>query len=301
MFIDDVKKVYDDVTCTNIINIQNVADYEFNSVVASKFSFSDIFSFKFPFNQTWMEFKMPNVLFPNTTFEAIVPVSLAKRHYGILASESINIENNRAFVELQIFVYSDHGPYRDLTAVLEIDPKTGKHSGEDRDIHVITNFESKLRMKKFGFQENVTDEMSLILFKLITVPICSFLNFYHCKNVTLVKHYIDEKLIKSREKSKNKKGYIQKYYTLSIEPMKKVLLQHGSKSSGSKKAFHIVPGHFKEYKIGEDGTGGLFGKLEGVWFWNNHVRGNKKIGEIKKTYDINLKNITKNTKLVSRI
>lgn len=294
MFIDETQKSYL-VIPDGVINIQNVVDYEYNNSIRSEYFFSDTFSFKLPFTFTWFEFKIPTTFYYNKT-EIILPYRLGNRKYGVFASESKIPYPNVTF---KIYKETKIGPYEFITLVLPINEETGKYNNEN-EFNFYIDPEFCKKMEKDGFSKEQTTKASEIMFGIALMPVCLFLNFYHCKNVKLQCISLPEKVIKKRLKNKDKKDFFQKYYTISIEPMKKVLESYGSKESGINHAFHIVPGHFKEYKKGEDGTGGLFGKHVGVWFWNNHVRGDKKIGEIHKDYDVDLKSLDE-SKIKSRI
>lgn len=106
------------------------------------------------------------------------------------------------------------------------------------------------------------------------------LNFLHCKNVSLNENNIPEKLVKARKK--RNKPFLQRYYTLEIEPIRKVLNEAGATETGIKQALHICRGHFKTY----DGKG-LFGKYKGTFWFPSHVRGDVATGIVGKDYNVN--------------
>lgn len=106
------------------------------------------------------------------------------------------------------------------------------------------------------------------------------LNFLHCKNVSLNENNIPMKLIKARKK--RNRPFLQRYYTLEIESMRKVLNEAGAAETGIKHALHICRGHFKTY----DGKG-LFGKYKGTFWFPSHVRGDIATGIVEKDYNIN--------------
>ena len=65
-----------------------------------------------------------------------------------------------------------------------------------------------------------------------------------------------------------------RYYTLVIKPMQQVLRQVGrSDEVGPPKALHICRGHFKDYR-----RSGLFGKHQGLYWFDMHVRGTAERG-----------------------
>ncbi len=114
---------------------------------------------------------------------------------------------------------------------------------------------------------------------LLFVPLLT-LSFLHCKNVEIVKQDIPEKLNKARLR-RGKHPKIQ-YHILQIHPIKKILETEGGIGEiGLKRALHICRGHFKDF------TGrGLFGKLQGIYWWDAHVRGDAKEGVTLKDYRV---------------
>ena len=107
------------------------------------------------------------------------------------------------------------------------------------------------------------------------------LSFINCRNVHIVENIADAKAQKAREK-KHKKPLLT-YYTLKIDPIKKVL-EHTRKTEkcGLKQALHICRGHFKDFRRGP----GLFGKYKDIYWWNQYLRGSGKEGVILKDYEL---------------
>lgn len=121
----------------------------------------------------------------------------------------------------------------------------------------------------------------LIIADLTIASLC--LSFMHCKNVTRIENTPDPKLQKARQR--RNKPPLTKYYTLEIEPMKRILRTEGrSEEVGLKKALHICRGHFASYS--EDKP--LFGKVSGRFWIPAHVRGSKDAGEVKKDYSVKI-------------
>jgi hypothetical protein len=111
--------------------------------------------------------------------------------------------------------------------------------------------------------------------------------FMHCKNVVRKEIDPNKNLPRRVQKHWEKKGRapLTKYYTLQIEPLKKILKYEGNiERNGLKKALHICRGHFKDFTEGK----GLFGKYHGLYYWDSQVRGNKEYGEIIKDYNVNI-------------
>lgn len=105
--------------------------------------------------------------------------------------------------------------------------------------------------------------------------------FMHCNNVERIEVTPPDKA--SRKHHKRYGHPLTRYYTLEIDPMKRVLgSQGGAHKNGLKRALHICRGHFKTYT--EDKP--LFGKRTGTYWWPQTVRGSKKHGEIVKDYSV---------------
>jgi hypothetical protein len=110
-------------------------------------------------------------------------------------------------------------------------------------------------------------------------PMWLALSFLHCKNVTLAR----EDPCHSRKPPK--KGETCRrlhYHVLNIKPMQEVLRRDGqSHTTGLKHALHICRGHFKDYR-----QRGLFGKYQGLFWWDAHVRGKSDTGVVVKDYHV---------------
>lgn len=71
-------------------------------------------------------------------------------------------------------------------------------------------------------------------------------------------------------------------YSLGINGSTQVLRDEGGmgpRGEGVARAMHLCRGHFKVCKR-------LFGKLDGVFWWGQHVRGTRERGEVFKSYDL---------------
>jgi len=85
-------------------------------------------------------------------------------------------------------------------------------------------------------------------------------------------------------RKRNKKGKASIVYKeLVISPVKRMLSEADpDPSSTLKKRLHICRGHFKDYRNGR----GLFGRYQGLFWWDMHVRGDKAAGKVEKDYAI---------------
>lgn len=313
MFLYDVKKNYI-VNPIGIIKIQNVVDYVFSYPKVCNTKPTDVFSFKLPFQKTWFEFKIPKFM-NDKNGESKQVNEWAGTEVGILAeilpAEADEVgSQSEYFDEIILSIYIK--PYNEATHLsgikVLIDKQTGKAVDEEVEYYHYASDEMNDNFNRYEKEnnQNIIKQGKDILLMMNTIAaacMSMFFNFYHCKNVHLEKQIISEKLVKARKK--RKQPFVEKFYTLHIEPMKKIIDEKGG-SKSSPGSFHnaltIMRGHFKEYKKDEDGKGGLFGKLEGVWYWNCHIRGDKSgnSGVIHKDYDVDLKSLDE-SKIESRI
>ena len=75
-----------------------------------------------------------------------------------------------------------------------------------------------------------------------------------------------------------------KWKVLTIEPMVRTLrIQGAIERNGISKALHICRGHFKDFSQGN----GLFGRNKGLYWWDQHMRGDESAGVVIKDYKIN--------------
>lgn len=106
----------------------------------------------------------------------------------------------------------------------------------------------------------------------------------HCKNVTVVDAEPTAKeKYRMQEYERKERQPAAKWKVLSIEPMVKTLrIQGAIERNGLSKALHICRGHFKDFSKGN----GLFGKNKGLYWWEQHMRGDESAGVVIKDYDI---------------
>lgn len=115
-------------------------------------------------------------------------------------------------------------------------------------------------------------------------PFAFAISLMHCKNV----HFVDVPAVPRPLQKKHESKGIRffRFKTLEIEPLKAQVRRDGPtverKDGEIRRALHIVRGHFKDYRE----SGGLFGKLKGVYWWDMHAAGAIKNGAIIKDYRI---------------
>lgn len=104
--------------------------------------------------------------------------------------------------------------------------------------------------------------------------------FMHCKNVERVVNEPPAKV--NARRAKEGKEPLERYYTLTIDPMKRILSKEGGiEHNGLKKALHICRGHFATYDEKP-----LFGKVKGTFWVPQHTRGSDVFGRINKDYKV---------------
>jgi len=113
----------------------------------------------------------------------------------------------------------------------------------------------------------------------LVAPVLLAHSFIHCRNVEIVTDRPPAKVARKREKQ-DKHALV--YKTLKIAPVKRRALREDSEASGEKLRLHICRGHFKDYRDGK----GLFGRYNGLFWWDMHVRGSSEMGEVRKDYEI---------------
>lgn len=124
------------------------------------------------------------------------------------------------------------------------------------------------------------DDCMTFLTHSVRNPVLLALSFCNCRNVTATVTNLDQALVQSR--AKKGKLPVDRYYTLQIEPMRRLIDQVEKDQAVSRQtALHIMRGHFKDYR-----KSGLFGKHKGIYWWDMALRGDAGQGTVKKDYSI---------------
>lgn len=107
----------------------------------------------------------------------------------------------------------------------------------------------------------------------------------NCKNVELVDNAPPPKLSKKHEKRHGEPLVVYKTIKVSSATLKHYTdnLEALPKMGDANFPLHIMRGHFKDYRDGK----GLFGRYKGVYWWDNHVRGDADNGIVIKDYEVN--------------
>lgn len=147
------------------------------------------------------------------------------------------------------------------------------------DANVVMRF-----AKHYGrSQESIHDE--LLNLSTVNLAACYLAtSLLHCKNVTAI-----DAVPTAKERyrmdgyERTAKQPAAKWKVLTIEPMVRTLRTQGAiERNGLSKALHICRGHFKDFSQGK----GLFGKNKGLYWWDQHMRGDEDAGIVIKDYNI---------------
>ena len=261
-----------------IIKIDNVARYYFDNIQEMGWiSFPNIAPV---FDEFWMEFNVPQNIYRKYNFlgNRMGFLFFGRKLNKKQITEAKNIFGHKdvgfdlvsyIFVEInkKIVCYGKVGQLINKNGLPIVDGKTHVLMTTEYWDSVTENAPS---------QDSINKGAGLLI-----SPAYLALSFMHCKNVTIKAERPPDLL--ARKHYKKKRATMHKYYTLNIEPMKKVLKYEGEAGkNGLKKALHICRGHFKDYRDGK----GLFGKYRDIYWWESHVRGNAEYGTIHKDYNI---------------
>ncbi len=119
---------------------------------------------------------------------------------------------------------------------------------------------------------------------LMYVAACALaISLMHCKNVSTEEPKEDNRSRYRRQEYERKFGSpAAKWRVLNIRSMQRVLREDGDiESKGLIHALHICRGHFKDYR-----DRGLFGRNKGIYWWDQHMRGDESAGVIVKDYAV---------------
>jgi len=258
----------------NVIVIDNVAAYVCDFVVNNNET-PETLCVAPPFKDFWMEYKVPKTelgAFSGMLFIGAQFFVIEDEHARDLYDEYLAAGGTRNTFAQPKWV---------MSVILEDLRSTGQRVREGAYRYFIAENGDLLA------QAAIADAMPLHLSKrehmewmsVVLWPFMVAATFMHCKNVTLVDEKLPVKLVKANKKRGKKQ--LEQWKVLNIEPMKQVLRKAGVERVGVSKALHICRGHFKDYR-----QSGLFGKINGIFWWDSTVRGTSDSGIIVKSYNI---------------
>lgn len=274
--IDDRRKLLiEQLSQSECFGIDNIAEYFFED---NK-------------QEVWdLEKDFPNVapLFPNMFFEYSLPNNINSEgeiskfeHWEVKRIGTL-IHSNLVDNDTDIKWICSATQLLEMNNKQIIDPMIS--------LHWMVTKKGQLKLHKDGLkiaayrkltleqQHDITSTSSTALF----VPLLA-ISFMHCKNVVVETINPSPKLNKARMKRGNPSLVV--YKILGINPVREIMKTEGdSGNNGLKKALHICRGHFKDYT-----DKGLFGKYKGLYWWDNHIRGNQSNGVVLKDYEVKIK------------
>jgi hypothetical protein len=266
---EDTFGIEQNLNKSTVFNIDNVAEYYFQSKQVEWHMGLDFPMVITPFENTFFEFQMPHMGY---FLEGMKFTDSGIRFGALIVRHDMDEgESPKAILECVLFGSKNHDPFFMGGLKLAVD-KYGSWMplpGQDND-------------KGFQYLLYGEDDKSQLILKdgidQFMRPIFLAISFLHCKNVTTIEQGAGLNLGKRKRHVPS-----VKYHVLNIEPMKKVLKTEGkSDEVGLKQALHICRGHFKDYR-----ETGLFGKFHDIYWWDSQVRGRAENGIVLKDYKIN--------------
>jgi hypothetical protein len=213
-----------------------------------------------PFDRFWVEFQRS----PVHNFEDIhgwgVLVESQQEPMSSRDSDGTPRWTLRLSVFLELRKGTVMGPVFIFLAGLSEDGTFLRHA--DGDIWWAgTVPEMTARMPEDALQEYAAQVVHLVVPALLTISLM------HCTNVETETIEPPPKLSRKHEKRHGRP--LVRYQVLDVEPMRRILDEHGATDTGLRHALHISRGHFKVFT--EDAP--LFGKHAGTYWWSPHIRG----------------------------
>jgi hypothetical protein len=268
---EEARKIFPEINGAEVIHIQNVADYLFSLEKEYESVVSNIPNIAPPFPCFWMEFTLADTLYDGRQMREndIAPGA----RFGFIFESVKDSEQGEAFWKTKIRMFSSISGYiqKSFLFKIEID-KEGQ--GLSYSIGLPPDTEVPLAERLSMEAEADNWAWSMLHPALLAVA------FLHCKNVNLITN--EPRKVSSRRASQRASKI--RFHTLQIEPMKKILHDEGRiHETGIKHALHICRGHFKDFSKGK----GLFGKYQGMYWWDSQVRGRGEVGAVVKDYNVN--------------
>jgi len=267
--IEDTFGIKPNLENSIVFNIDNVAEYYYQSKQVEWHMGSDFPVVITPFKNTFFEFQMPHMGY---FFEGVKFIDSGIRFGALIVRHDVENDNHlKAILECVLFGSRNHNPFFMGGVKLAVD-KNGAWTplpdhGEEKGFEYLLYGDDE--QSQLILKDGIDQQMR---------PIFLAISFLHCKNVTTV-----EQGAGLNPGKRNRHAPSVKYHVLNIEPMKKILKTEGRADEvGLKQALHICRGHFKDYR-----ETGLFGKFHDIYWWDSQVRGRAENGIVLKDYKIN--------------
>jgi hypothetical protein len=268
---EEVYREYPEIGNAEIIYIQNVADYLFSLEREYENIVSNIPNIAPPFPYFWMEFKLANTLYDGEQMRENDIAPGAK--FGFIF-ESVEVEDQsgvRWKTKIGMFSKISGDIQKSFLFNVDIDS-----DGQGLSYSICLSPDIEIPLAERLSMESEADAWAWSMLH----PALLAIAFLHCKNVNMISH--EPKKISGKRRARNTSKI--RFHTLQIEPMKKILRDEGgAEETGIKHALHICRGHFKDFSKGK----GLFGKYQGMYWWDSQVRGRGEYGVTIKDYNVN--------------
>lgn len=216
---------------------------------------------RLPYDTTWLEFSMRNILLGNK--------QTVTERWGVLLQQS----DKDDLIEGGLF--TDRPGFG---IVLNVVFKLKSMWTGEADIMM---YEPPDSGGLVGAEEMKNLQLSYM--SGTTWMLFDFLQKLECKNVKVVHRKV---MVKKRVLNKSSHAPTVICKTLVVKHPKKGVVWDSAVTyagEGAKIRFHSVRGHFNTYG-GDSGNGLLFGKHSGRYWWPQHFRGNAKHGVVAKDY-----------------
>lgn len=261
-FSKGVTEIRDDLRKGAVpIRIDSVVDYAYSradSAGKDEGFFDYCPPYRSPFGLTWMEWNCP------ANLKGLVSIN----KMGAMVCSYPSPDNEEEIVNSIIPVVHTAGNTQPCLLGLLIQTRTDKQGNHNKKAIVRDYFTVDPKQDQIETHAAHWGH-----------PILLALAFCSCKNVVRQREDVPPKLQKRyMERHKEKK---LTFYSLNIEPMKRVLSYEGRvESQGLGKALHICRGHFATYTEERK----LFGRVAGTFWIPQHVKGVEDKGIVVKDY-----------------
>jgi len=245
-----------------IFNIDNVAEYYWQSPQENWHIEKDFPILTLPFDTCYFEYRMPEG--QNDVLQ----------NCGILAQKGLRVSSGTS-IDFLVYFTTQKAYFYAGAVTLIIDDK-----GMSVPIPGHEPLSMAFYMPEEYVNENTREQMQDNLSTALH-PCWLAISFLHCKNVTIEQRGAGLNFGRRKRHEPN-----IRYHVLVIEPMKKILKTEGrSDEVGIKRALYICRGHFKDFR-----ETGLFGKFRDIYWWNPQVRGKVENGIVLKDYNVDAPN-----------
>ncbi len=263
--------------------ISNVAAYFYQGTPQEEWDiFADFPKTAPPFRWTWFEWNMPSTVNSLGSVEHLKLNSITRRAGAIVTWDKaeddavLRLQPEAAY-RMNIVPFIE-GPYERRPFVMATcafglnalyDPIPARQ-GKNELIYAFNG------MDRNHLNGNSQDAIDLGTQSCVTMyPALLALSMLNCRNVTVKTVSPNAALIHKHRK----RGHAPPapYNIIEIQPMVTQIRKETGLSGYSRRAASIVRGHFKDYRNG----GGLFGKLHGLYWWDQQMQGKNAIYAMK--------------------